>query len=332
MIPRRLLFVSLVCSLLISLPTAQQVASQSPAPAQGGVNTTTLKTPRGRVRIDLPNDMAAGDTISGTVIAEPSGKDEKEKQKNADELNGYVIEVNSKHFPVSGGVIQKFVIPPTLARPPEIILLDAKGNKVSSALLPMRPAPNTTTTTSFVIPQLGQSGNPISIIGPFDGDSSNTKVQVGGVPAKVIAESPRNVIIETPGTVVGPSKIAVNENGQQSTGNFRALKIDLTAPKTSLLKGESTELHVEVQGLQGITQPVPVQLQNQTPSNINLTGGNTQNIVIQPSQVPASGIFNWSTNITGVSSGGFVITGTLPSGTNGNRGDSKPATSPTPRL
>jgi hypothetical protein len=298
---------------------------------ESAVRTIILNAARGKIKISLPSDVAAGDTISGTVIVEPSGKDEKEKQQNADELNGYVIEVNSKHFPVSGGVIQQFVIPPSLVRPPEIILLDPKGNKVSSAPLPVRPRPNTNTTPSFVIPQLGQSGNPISITGPFDGDSSNTKVQVGGVSAKVIAESPRNVIIETPGTVVGPSNITVNENGQQSTGNFRVLKIDLTAPKTSLLKGESTELHVEVQGLQGITEPVPVQLQNQTPSNINLTGGNTQNIVIQPSQVPASGIFNWSTNITGVSSGGFTITGTLPSSLNWYRGDSKPSTSPTPR-
>jgi len=38
------------------------------------------------------------------------GKDEKEKQKNAEELNGYVIEVNTKNWPVSGGVIQRFVI------------------------------------------------------------------------------------------------------------------------------------------------------------------------------------------------------------------------------
>src|SRR5882724_4803775 len=103
MIPRRLLFVSLVCSLLISLPTAQQVASQSPAPAQGGVNTTTLKTPRGRVRIDLPNDMAAGDTISGTVIAEPAGKDEKEKQKNAGGQRGDVTDVTVNPFPPTAG-------------------------------------------------------------------------------------------------------------------------------------------------------------------------------------------------------------------------------------
>ena len=328
MIPRRLLFVSVALALILALQPTPTTNSQMGSLIESAVRTIILNAARGKIKVFLPSDIAAGDTVSGTVIAEPSGKDEKEKQKNADELNGYVIEVNTKHWPVSGGVIQRIVIPPSLGRAPEIILRDAKGNKVSSAPVPVRPAPNTTTTPSFLIPHLGQSGNPISIAGPCDGDSSNTKVQVGGAPAKVIAESPRNVIIETPGTVVGPSNIVVNENGNTSTGNFRVLKIDLTAPKTSLLKGESTELHVEVQGLQGITEPVPVQLQNQTPSNINLTGGNTQNIVIQPSQVPASGIFNWSTNITGVSSGGFTITGTLPSSINS---DSKPATSPTPR-
>lgn len=323
MIPRRLLFVSLALALILSLQPPPTTNSQMGALIESAVRTVILNAARGKIRISLPSDIEAGDTISGTVIAEPSGKDEREKQKNADELNGYVIEVNTKHWPVSGGVM-RVVIPPTLVRPPDIILRDAKGNKVDSAPLPVRLSTNTTTAPSFVIPQLGQSGNPISITGPFDGDSSNTKVQVGGTPAKIIAESPRNVIIETPGTVVGPSKIAVNENGRQSTGNFRALKIDLTAPKTSLLRGESTELHVEVQGLQGITEPVPVQLQNQTPSNINLTGGNTQNIFIQPSQVTPGGTFNWSTKITGVSSGGFTITGTLPSSINGNRGDSKP--------
>lgn len=312
MIPRRLLFVSFSLALILSLQPTPTTNSQMGALIESAVRTVILNAARGKIRISLPSDMEAGDTISGTVIVEPAGKTEREKQKNADELNGYVIEVNTKHWPVSGGVM-RFVIPPTLARPPDIILRDAKGNKVDSAPLPVAPAPKTTTTPSFVIPQLGQSGDPISITGPFDGDSSNTKVQVGGAPAKIVAESPRNVIIETPGTVVGPSKIAVDENGQQSTGNFRALKIDLTAPKTSLLRGESTELHVEVQGLEGITEPVPVQLQNQTPSNINLTGGNTQNIVIQPSQVTPGGTFNWSTNITGVSSGGFTITGTVPS-------------------
>jgi len=331
MIPRRLLFVSLALALILALQPTPTTNSQMGALIESTVRTIILNAARGKIRISLPSDVAAGDTISGTVVAEPSGKDEREKQKNADELNGYVIEVNTKHWPVSGGVIQRFVIPPAITQPPLIILRDAKGNKISSAPLPVSSAPKTTTTPNFVIPQLGQSGNSISIIGPFDGDSSNTRVQIGGAPAKIIAESPRNMIIETPGTAVGPRNISVNDNGHQNTGNFRAVKIDLTAPKTSLLKGESTELHVEVQGLQGITQPVQLQIQNQTPANVNLTGGDTQMIPIQPSQVTTGGTFNWSTNITGISSGSFTITGTLPSGISGNSGNSTRATSPTER-
>ena len=167
------------------------------------------------------------------------------------------------------------------------------------------------------------------ITGPFDGDSSNTKVEVGGSRMPVIAESTTGVTIEIPTTVIGPNNVTVNENGQTATGRFRALKIDLTAPKTSLLKGESTELHVEVQGLQGITQPVPIQIQNQTPQNINLTGGNTQNILIQPSQVTPGGTFNWSTGITGTGAGGFNITGTIPN-TASTAPTSSPGTRPSP--
>lgn len=313
MIPRRLLFVSLLLALFLSLQSIPTTKCQVGTVSQGLGQTVILGAKAGKVRVYLPPDVAAGDTISGTVIAEPAGKTDNDRAKNARELNGLVIEVGSQRWPVSGGVIQRLVIPATLVRPPEIILLDEKGKKVYGATLPMTQTPNINTRPNFVIPTLGQSGQPLLINGPFDGDSSNTKINIGGTDAKVIAESPRSAVVETPKNVVGPTNVNVNENGNTATGNFRALKIDLTAPKTSLLKGESTELHVEVQGLQGITQPVQVQLQNQTPSNINLSGGNTQTIPIQPSQVTTGGTFNWSTKITGTGSGGFNVTGTIPS-------------------
>lgn len=278
----------------------------------GGARLWTFNLPPGSLKLYLPDDMRAGDTISGTVSAEPKGKDEKEKRKNASELNGLVVQFVTQRWPVSGGVIQRLAIPATLVRLPEIILLDEKGKKLDSATLPVAPAQNINTAPKFIIPKLGQSGRPFMITGPFDGDSSNTNIKIGGTDAKVIAESPRSAVVDTPKTVVGPNNIVVNDNGNTATGNFRALKIDLTAPKTSLLKGESTELHVEVQGLEGISQPVQVQLQNQTPSNINLSGGNTQNIVIQPSQVTTGGTFNWSGTVTGTGTGGFNITGTIP--------------------
>ena len=54
-----------------------------------GLSTTSFSTPRGKVQVNLPEDIAAGDTISGTVIAEPEGKDRKEQTRNQGELNGH---------------------------------------------------------------------------------------------------------------------------------------------------------------------------------------------------------------------------------------------------
>ncbi len=322
---RRLVVPTFVFLLLTT--SARFVASQNPSTASdvsSGIRTVTLATPLGEIKVILPDDIRSGDTISGTVTAEAKGKDEKEKHKNATELDRLVVQFVTQRWPVSGGVIQRLVIPVTLVRAPEIILLDEKGKKIDSATLPVAPAQNINTTPNFIVPELGQSGRPFVITGLFDGDSSNTNINIGGDGAKVIAESPRSAILEIPRTVLGANNIVVNDNGNSTTGSFRALKIDLTAPKTSLIRGESTELHVEVQGLQGITQPVQVHVQNQTPSNINLAGGNTQNIVIQPQQVTSGGTFNWNTTVTGTGTGGFNITGTILTGPN------PPTSSPSP--
>ena len=58
-----------------------------------GLITTRFDTLEGTVSVNLPDDVAAGDTISGTVIAEPKGATKDEQAKNEDTLNGYVVEV-----------------------------------------------------------------------------------------------------------------------------------------------------------------------------------------------------------------------------------------------
>ncbi|MCA1850030.1 MAG: hypothetical protein LC672_02975, partial [Acidobacteria bacterium] len=65
----------------------------------------------GDVKVYLPDDMAAGDTISGTVVAEPKGTTEEERAKNMGVLKGFVLEVDGEKasirddivVPVSGG-------------------------------------------------------------------------------------------------------------------------------------------------------------------------------------------------------------------------------------
>ena len=49
---------------------------------RNGLSTTTFTTPYGRTIINLPTGIQAGDTISGTVIREPSGRTEEERRAN----------------------------------------------------------------------------------------------------------------------------------------------------------------------------------------------------------------------------------------------------------
>jgi len=276
-----------------------------------GIVTTTLQTPQGKIKVTLPDDMAAGDTISGTVVAEPSGKTDKEKERNGEVLNGYVIEFANRKGRVSDP-FGRIYVPPTI-NAASLILLDAKGKQVATAVIPVASAP-TPGPSTFQVRGVGQTGKPIQVHGPFDGDSANTSAKVGDTDAKVLAESPRKMVFESPREVVGPTKIQITENGATATAPFRNLKIDLTAPKTSLLKGESTELHVEVSGLEGLSQTINIQIENQSPSTVVLVGGNVQSIQIPPGLVQTGGTFPWSTGLTGTGNGGFTITGSLPPG------------------
>ncbi|MBX9691119.1 MAG: hypothetical protein K2Z81_01975 [Cyanobacteria bacterium] len=64
-----------------------------------GLNTTTFETPKGKINVNLPEDMEAGDELTGTVVAEPAGKSEQEKEEAGDELSGYVVEIKNAKQP-----------------------------------------------------------------------------------------------------------------------------------------------------------------------------------------------------------------------------------------
>lgn len=334
MIPRRLQLAFLFCALFtLSVILAPFISAQNnstgSSQSSGGLRIVTLATSQGDVKVSLPDDIRAGDTISGTVIPEPKGKDPKEKKENLGRLEAYVVEIANRSAKVADGKIENIKLPDS-AQNAELILSDEKGKQLARALMALGRLAAAVASDRFSFPELGQSGMPFPINGPFDGNLANTTVKIRDANGTVIAESPRVAIVSIPQNLVGPTNIEIQDNGTNTSGNFRALKIDLTAPKTSLLRGESTELHVEVQGLEGIRQPVQVQLQNQTPQNINITGGNRQTIPIQPSQVTTGGTFNWSTNVTGTGTGGFNITGTIPTGVTTTPSPSPVTSKPTP--
>jgi hypothetical protein len=345
----------------------------------GGLTVVTFTVNAGAIKVNLPDDMRAGDTISGTVIAEPNGTTKEERGANQTELKKFGIKLftrdEDKPDDVSIGdvtavfkfaltnnresgnvfsvglvvgipsnIVSKASVPvfpltpsgavitpdPKITPPGAIITPDPKITPPGAVITPdpkitppgaiITPDPKITPlgavitpdpkmTPTFIIPPLGQTGRPIVITGSFDGSSENTKLTISGQPATPLAESPRKAVFDVPSNVTGPIELHLTEGRTQTTGNYRNVRIDLTAPKTSLLKGEKTELRVEVSGLEGLTAPVPLTLESH--GVITMDGGMYQPMVIQPSQVGADGRYTTTRGITGVQTGGWEAIATV---------------------
>lgn len=329
-----------------------------------GLRTVNFGTLNGQVTVNLPDDMRAGDTISGTVIAEPKGQTPEQRTKNAvamkDDLVAFFAADSQSPktppvviFDLSKGLVQPdgstivtatFIAPKkanvglfsmpnqnhpigACGRSGSIVAINESCSPISQLVfespdqgIQMGDPP----PTNFTIPTLGQTGRPLVITGPFDGNAANTILYAalrtsvqdfekntenvsGGF--GLLAESHSEAVFQSSTNVTGPIEIRLNEGNTQTTGTYRNVGVNLTAPKTSLLKGESTELHVQVSGLEGIKMPVPLTLESH--GVITMEGGTYQPLVIQPSQVGPDGRYSTTRGITGVQAGGWGATATV---------------------
>ncbi len=299
----------------LSLLMPGMPASAAPD-ADRGLTSVVLPAPAGKLTVYLPSDMAAGDTISGTVVAEPSGTSEAERRKNSDTLSGYVIEIDRKPLAVTAGHF-RYVVP--AAGLATIGLLRGSGSRRplvgTQVLINPQQGP---ATGPIELPKLGQSGRPVTIHGPFDGDMANTQVTIGGRPAAVLAESPRAAVLRCPDEPLGATEIGVQEGNQRAQGPFRNLELRLHAPKTALQQGETTTLDARVAGLRTATEPLVeteiLELRLVAEGPIQLQGGNVQAVPIEPVQVDGDGAFTISREVRGVAPGTFNVQGTLQAG------------------
>jgi hypothetical protein len=92
-----------------------------------GVNRFAFQTEHGRIITYLPDDIRAGDAISGTVYIEPDGADDAARRENAARLSGYVVDVGGAQTRVVDGVIRITVgaapglIPVVLSNGPHVL-------------------------------------------------------------------------------------------------------------------------------------------------------------------------------------------------------------------
>jgi len=276
-----------------------------------GLQSTTFGTPQGEIIFNLSDDLLAGDTISGSIYVKPEGQTAKEKARNSDKLGDYVIEMENQKVNSSSLTFQafKWIIPEDVFGISTLVLKDKKGKEVARTRILIVPV-SMETGSEYKLQEIGQQGGSIEVMGKFDGDFSTTGLSIGGEDAPIIAESPRRMVAYNNSKNFGVTEIEVRENGTSVKGEFRNIGIELSSPKLDLLKGEQTTLTVKVLGLEGIKNPVPLVLENKSPSIIRMGGGEVQEITIMPNQVQ-DGVYTMRRPLTGIKRGSFTITGTV---------------------
>lgn len=295
----------------IALPAmAQTQPVTASTETGGGLQTAVFQTPAGTIRANLPDDVAAGDTISGTVTAEPSGSNPEERSANSATLTGYVVEI--EHHPASPKERRlSWLVPPT-ANALSVLLRDPAGHVVSHRTIPVAPqaAPDPAQVPAapddFDMPSVGQPMRSYAINGRFTGDARNTAVSLGGKPAEVLAESPRRAVFQVPDGITGSTRIELRERDLALAQNFRVLQVIL-AGNTDLIRGQRSELTIKVSGLQGITEPAEMTLANTSPGVVLISGAQVQHFQIAPREVGPDGVYLTTRTMTGVMRGAFNI-------------------------
>jgi hypothetical protein len=259
--------------------------------------------------VNLPDDISAGETVSGTVFAEPDGpKDALDKNLKA--LRKYAAEVNGETIS-AGRKIFRLTLPPA-SQPASITvrLLNDKGEAVAAENVAVRPQPPPR-PEAVSFPPYAQSGQFLSVACPCDGVIDDGDVlKVGGEAILRVAESPRQTTALNTSLLAGLTQIEFVERGRVTKGNIRNIRLQMTVAKSALLKGEQTTMRAVVLGLDKLTEDLPFQLSNQTTNVLTMSGGDEQSFVIRPADVQG-GAYTIERTLTGITVGAFSIRGVV---------------------
>lgn len=268
-----------------------------------GLTRIDFALSQGNIKVYLPDDIRPGDMVSGKVSVEPEGSTEKEKIRNKESLEKYTLHLLDA---VSGKEeLSRLFRFSTKSSNPSIAL--SLNNKIiSTAFLPM--ANMTGSTSSLSQPSHILTAAPARITGLFDGNASNTQCSIDGKEMEILAESPRQCVVQFPATTSGPHSVTVTENGKTTEKNVYAVNMDVKAGKLNLQKGEKTYVDVAISGLQNLPSNATLTVVNITTGVVTMTGGESQIISIPPANVSGMGTFNERFDLQSTRTGSFSVT------------------------
>jgi hypothetical protein len=290
---------------------------QNGLPAQvrraDGLFTATFAVPAGNIRVFLPDDMAAGDVISGTVVSEPAGATEAERQRNANILEGYVVSTPLSE-PSAAGPRRTWRLPDKAVLTGLRILLKGQGEAAPlEAWMRVGPRP-ASGPDRIALPRIAVSGRPVQISGPFDGDLGTTAVRAGQRSIPVLAESPRQAIIGSR-TLSGRTPLECSEGGKSTTGDVQFVTFGLNVADPVIPVGTSTTATIEVGSLQGLEgAPLSCLVVNHDPGVVELEGGDVVPLELAPKSVGTDGTIRKQLRITARGAGTYRLSlrGSVP--------------------
>src|SRR5260370_10948764 len=239
--------------------------------ASPGLRTEAFTLPRGnKIGVSFPDDMSAGDTMTGTVQTEVSGRDEKERARNQRELARIVLLIGGQPTPASAKMFT-ITIPRSLNVGQPFLVVMMHGKEAASLRVPITQNPPTTPQNPQ-LPTCGQMGrNDVArdhcdgIIAPTDSCS------IGGTQLQPLAESPRMRVLLNTNQTPGPTQIKYVEQGKEISGAFQNLGVKINSPNTNLLRNQKTTMEV-VALVQGIQEDVSLDVVNDTSGVVSISG------------------------------------------------------------
>ena len=298
-----------LCSL--SLSDAARTPGASAELATGsGLYQVVFQVPEGKINVNVPNDVATGDTILALVYPEPGGKNRQELDRNSAALAGYTVESDGSKI-VSGGRLRWTVPTRVPSGVATIRLRDRKGEVLTQCGVPVTPSGaevrQPADRARFVLPLGTRAGGTVSLWGSFPEDVVPA-IRVGGFAALVIAQSSRRIVFVSPPDAVGATTLEVRFGGAAAvTGPLHILAVQSSATHSNLVRGQRATLTVRISGLRGLGAPAVVVLSNQSPANVALEGGALQRIPIPAAEVRPDGTWQLTRTLTGETGGTYVI-------------------------
>ncbi len=255
---------AILAGILVADPLVGTGAAKAARPPQGAAATAIL------VGVVLPVNVKPGEVGSGSLVTDPDRYEDVPAlrviplrlplqagasahatledlsvvldgySQPADEALTFTVRDGATSLPI---VIRRRSDPATLAAG-EAPIEPSHGGGAS----PGRPD-NTPAPSGYTTPPVCVAGGVQKIEGPLSGNSHETSIDVDGLPAQVVAETPRAVYWRLPDQAsAGPHQLRLRQGRTEVSFQVCVLSLTMHANQSTLLRGQSTEFQATVSG------------------------------------------------------------------------------------